>query len=128
MRGAVGGFEAGGAGIYRWHVYPPAGGGTVFDVPLLAWLAVGYWQSEFGVDWEGPGPGEYYGTCLENPTVSATILADFASRAWVIYSYPIRSAPTGNECERHVPAGLPQYEALFDQLTASLWRSLEAPW
>ena len=128
VRGAVGGFEAGGAGIYRWHVYPPAGGGTVFDVPLRAWLAVGYWQSEFGVDWAGLPPGYYYGTCLENPTVSATILADFASRAWVIYYYPHRPRPPGNECERHVPTALPQYEALFDQLTASLWRSLEAPW
>ena len=76
VRGAVGGFEAGGAGIYRWHTYDRAVGGTVFDVPPRAWLAVGYWEDDFFAgDWAGLGPGEYYGTCLENPTVSATILA-----------------------------------------------------
>ncbi len=129
VRGAVGGFEAGGAGIYRWHTYDRAVGGTVFDVPPRAWLAVGYWEDDFFAgDWAGLGPGEYYGTCLENPTVSATILADFVSRAWVIHYYPLSRAPTDNECERHVPAALPQYEALFDQITASLWESLEAPW
>ena len=123
VSGGAGGFDAGGAGIY-WYRHPEAGGGgIVFDMPVEAWLTV-VWEPVGPMDdmYELP-PGEYWATCLGVHTVDGTVLIDFVSGAWVAYDHR-----AGKECERHIPLQLPQYEALFDQLTASLWRSLEVPW
>ena len=126
VSGGVGGFGAHGAGIY-WSTHPEDGGGIVFDMPVQAWLSVLYELVGMDIDMYELPPGHYWRTCLDVPTVHATILIDFISDAWVAY-YEWDDAEAEEECERRVPAELPQYEAVFDQITASLWRSWEAPW
>ena len=122
VSGGVGGFDAGGAGIY-WYRHPEVGGGIVFDMPVQAWLSVVGEPVEVFADRDELLPGEYWPTCLAVPTVVGTILIDLVTGAWVAFDHRAAEA-----CGRHVPPELPQYEDIFDQLTASLWRSLEVPW
>ena len=118
--GGVGGFDVGGAGTYLFRTR-----GMVFDMPVRAWLTVA-WSEALATPTMGdidPGPpGESYNCLQVYGGLGGPFLVDYVTGAWIAYY------DTGEECERHVPPQLPQYEAIFDQLSASLWVPRRAPW